>query len=80
MSKVLEHLLFNHMESCWYTSDNQFGFKAKHSTDQCIYVLKEVIDFTDLTTLHNVYKLDGCFDRVNHWTLFKNYIVVFLIS
>ena len=51
VSKVLEHLLLNHMESFLYTSDNQFGFKAKHSTEQCIYVLKEVIDFIDLTTL-----------------------------
>ena len=25
-------------------NNNQFGFKRKHGTDQCIYVLKEIID------------------------------------
>ena len=25
------------------TNPNQFGFKRKHDTDQCIYVLKEII-------------------------------------
>ena len=74
MSKVLEHLLLNHIESFLYTSDNQFGFKAKHSTDQCIYVLKEVIDFY---RSHNspmfISFMDAskAFDRVNHWSLFK---------
>ena len=26
------------------TNTNQFGVKKKHGTNQCIYVLKEVID------------------------------------
>ena len=26
------------------TNPNHFGFKRKHGTDQCIYVLKEIID------------------------------------
>ena len=26
------------------TKPNQFGFKTKHGIDQCIYVLKEIID------------------------------------
>ena len=31
--------------SCYVdTTDNQFGFKAKHGTDPCIYALKEVVE------------------------------------
>ena len=33
------------LESFLHSSDYQFGFKANHSTDLCIYTLKEVIDF-----------------------------------
>ena len=43
ISKVFEHIL-DRIESFLYTTDNQFGFKAKHATDQCLYLLKEVIE------------------------------------
>ena len=48
---------------------NQFGFKRKHGTDQCIYVLKTIVDLYCM--------FPGCwysiksFDRDNHRTLFK---------
>ena len=78
ISKVLEHVLLNYIESHLYISDNQFGFKAKHSTDQCIYLLKEVIQF------YKSHKspMFLCFmdaskalDRVNHWSLFKKLLL-----
>ena len=56
------------------TNPNQFGFKKKHGTDQCIYVLKEVIDlYRSLNGSVFVCFLDAseAFDRVNHRTLFK---------
>ena len=34
----------NIIEMYMNTNPNQFGFKKKHGTDQCIYVLKELID------------------------------------
>ena len=56
------------------TNPNQFGFKRKHGTDQCIYVLKEIIDlYRKLNGSVFVCFLDAskAFDRVNHKTLFK---------
>ena len=39
MSKIYELCLSRIMDAYLYTSDNQFGFKRKHSTDLCIYQL-----------------------------------------
>ena len=53
------------------TNPNQFGFKRKHGTDQCIYVLKEIIDlYRKLNGSVFVCFLDAskAFDRVNHKT------------
>ena len=36
MSKLLEILLLDRLSNYLLTSSNQFGFKAKHSTDACI--------------------------------------------
>lgn len=44
MSKVLEKLLLVRLSEFIHTTDNQFGFKAKHSTDLCIYALKEAVE------------------------------------
>ena len=43
MSKVFEMSLRVKLESFLHSSDYQFGFKANHSTDLCIYTLKEVL-------------------------------------
>ena len=45
VSKLLEILLLERLSNYLLTSSHQFGFKAKHSTDACIYVLKEAVDF-----------------------------------
>ena len=59
------------------TSDNQFGFKSCHSTDLCIYTLKEFIDYykTRGTTVYVTF-LDAskAFDRIDHWLLFDKMI------
>ena len=44
MSKLLEKLLLERLNNYFVTSSHQFGFKPKHSTDACIYVLKETIN------------------------------------
>ena len=44
LSKVIERILLDRLSSYITTADNQFGFKAKHGTDLCIYALKKVID------------------------------------
>ena len=42
MSKLMEKLLLKRLTDFLFTSSHQFGFKPKHSTDACIYVLKGV--------------------------------------
>ena len=73
MSKLLEILLLERLSNFMLTSSHQFGFKAKHSTDACIYVLKEAVDFY-AAQQSSVYLcfLDAskAFDRVNHNILF----------
>ena len=74
MSKLLEIILLERLSNFLLTSSNQFGFKAKHSTDACIYVLKEAVDFY-VSRQSSVYLcfLDAskAFDRVNHRVLFE---------
>ena len=67
-------IMLDRLETHLITQPNQFGFKKNHSTDQCIFALKEII---------NKYKTqDSCvytcfldaskaFDRVCHSKLFK---------
>ena len=55
------------------TAVNQFGFKAKHSADLCIYALKEAVDkYRRQTSAVLVGFIDAskAFDRVNHQKLF----------
>ena len=78
ISKVFEMSLLAKLESM-YSSDYQFGFKPKHSTDLCIYTLKEVIEFYKSQS-SSVYvcfmDASKAFDRVNHWTLFKKTLLI----
>jgi hypothetical protein len=74
MSKILESVILLKYHDYLFSTDNQFGFKPNHSTDYCIFILKEVIDFY---TSHNspVYicfmDASKAFDRVSHYCLFK---------
>ena len=45
MSKIFELCLSRIMDVYLFTSDNQFGFKQKHSTDLCIYTVKSIIQY-----------------------------------
>lgn len=73
LSKLIEILIFNRVSEYLLTNANQFGFKKKHGTDQCIYVLKEVIDgYRSLNGSMFLCFLDAskAFDRVNHDLLY----------
>ena len=77
ISKVFESLILLRCEQFLTTADNQFGFKSRHSTDFCIYTLKEYIEFYKLrNTSVFVTFLDAskAFDRIDHWLLFKKLI------
>ena len=73
MSKLLEILLLERLSNFLLTTSHQFGFKKSHSTDSCIYVLKEAIDFY-VAQQSSVYlcflNASKAFDRVNHFKLF----------
>ena len=77
ISKVFESLILLRCKKFLTTADNQFGFKSRHSTDFCIYTLKEYIEFYKLrNTSIFVTFLDAskAFDRIDHWLLFKKLI------
>ena len=68
------------------TCPNQFGFKKGHSTDMCIYVLKEFIEFyRSRNTSVFVTFLDAskAYDKIDHWQLFNKllniHVPVFII-
>ena len=43
ISKIVEMIMFDRMETHLLTQPNQFGFKKKNGIDQCIFALKELI-------------------------------------
>ena len=45
MSELFESVILLKCETFLETCPNQFGFKKGHSTEMCIYVLKEMIEF-----------------------------------
>ena len=67
--KILLNCLYIFLDTC----SNQFGFKKKHNIDQCVFVLKELIDsYRMLNGSVFTYSLDAskAIDRVNHSLLF----------
>ena len=77
MSKLLEKLLLERLNNYLVTSSHQFGFKSKHSTDACIYVLKETINnYVEKESSVYLCFLDAskAFDRVNHYKLFHKLV------
>ena len=74
LSKLIERIILERIDTCLLTSKNQFGFKSKHGTDQCIFALKEVVDLcTKLNSRVSVCFLDAskAFDCINHTKLFE---------
>ena len=43
MSKILEICVQMKLEDYLWTTDNQFAYKTGHSTDMCVFVLKEIV-------------------------------------
>ena len=76
-SKLFELIILSRCENLLHTTDNQFGFKKKHGTDLCIYLLKDVINYYNVKG-SPVYccflDLRKAFDRVNFKKLFQKLI------
>ena len=45
ISKVFKNVILFRLEEYLWTTDNQFGFKAGHSTDLCVYALTEFREY-----------------------------------
>ena len=69
MSKLLEHFILSNTSLFLGTTDNQFGFKAGDSTDQCTFLLEQTASHfvTHGSSVHAVF-LDAskAFNRVLH--------------
>ncbi len=74
VSKLVEKIMLNRMETHMLIQSNQFGFKKKLGTDQCIFALKELISkyMSKGSCIYTCF-LDAskAFDRVNHSKLIK---------
>jgi len=66
VSKLLEHFILSSIYSFLGTTDNQFGFKAGHGTDQCTFLLKQTASYfvTDGSSVRAVLGASNAFDRV----------------
>ena len=76
-SKLIEKILYSRLDQYLTTSANQFGFKKGHSTDQCIYALKETINYYySLNTPIFACFIDikSAYDRISHGKLFLKMI------
>lgn len=68
--------MLDRLNECIHSSDNQFGFKAKHGTDLCIYALKEMVNKyrgQNSSILMCCINASKAFDRVNHGKLFVKF-------
>lgn len=74
LGKLLDHILLSKYQAVFNTSDLQYGFKKKHGTIHCTFVVNEIIQYY-LNNDSNVYVtlLDAsrAFDRVNYVKLFR---------
>ena len=73
-SKLFETVFLTRFSSLLGTCDNQFGFKSSHSTDMCVFVLKQMIElYTSSSSPIFICYLDAskAFDRINFWVLFE---------
>jgi hypothetical protein len=71
-SKILEHLILDKFGHLLHSSCHQFGFKKEHSTDLCVFVMKEVINFYNSASspVYACYiDASKAFDKVNNWIL-----------
>ena len=61
----------------WLTIDNQFGFKPKHGTGMCIFLLKQTVSYyvnKETPVFSTFLDASKAFDRTNHNLLFAKLI------
>ena len=73
--KVLDLIILNRYTDILITSDLQFGFKAKRSTNMCTMVLKEAIDYyisNGSSVFCTLLDATKAFGRVDYCKLFRS--------
>jgi len=77
VSKLHEYFMLSSISPFVGTTDNQFGFRAGHSTVQCTFLLKQTASYfvTHGSSVRAVFLDDSkAFDRVPHIQLFEKLI------
>ena len=77
ISKLLEHFILSRIETFLHTTHNQFGFKAQHSADMVVFLLKQCVSsyIYKGSPIFRVFLDDSkAFDKVSHSLLFKKLI------
>jgi len=72
--KILDLIILNRYTNQLLTSDQQFGFKAKRSTNMCTIVVKEVVNYyvnNGSPALCMMLDATKAFDRVHYGKLFN---------
>ena len=73
MSKILEYILLQYVNTSSDSDVYQFGFKAGHSTGLCTKLLKDVVKYCTYSGSHVFacfIDFSKAFDKVNYWKLF----------
>jgi len=79
LTKVIEFVLLTRMEHFLSSTYNQFGFKPHHSTELCVFVLKEIIRYYiqhGSTMFVAFLDASKAFDRVNHMKLLSKLTLI----
>ena len=74
LGKLFDKILLVKSSHAFDTSDLQYGFKSKHSTNQCTFVVNEVLQYyanNNSNTLLTLIDASKAFDRVHYIKLFK---------
>jgi len=77
ISKLFEHYILSCISPLLATTDNKFGFKPKHSTDMCIFLLKQTVSYyvsKDTPVFTAFLDASKACDRTNHNLLFAKLI------
>ena len=77
ISKLFKHYILSCISPLLATTDNLFGFKPKHGTDMCIFLLKQTVSYyvnKDTPVFSALLDASKAFDRTNHNLLFAKLI------
>ena len=74
LSKLFEYCVLDKFQAVFFSSDLQFGFKAKVGCADALYTLKSVVDYyvrNGSTVTLTALDVSKAFDKVSHFALFS---------